>query len=76
MSEWTRQEEEDEMEGGRAAPGRRGWTTGCATGAGGSETEEGTSEKEKELSLAFAWGREGGGGCGERVDKGQHAGRK
>lgn len=67
------------MEGGRAAPGRRGGGVddGFARRAGGSETEEGTSEKEKR-SLAFAWGRGGGGGggCRERVDKGQHAGRK
>lgn len=78
MSEWTRREEEDERwkEDARGAgAGTKGVDDGrvARTVADWSETEEGTSEKESR-SLALAWGRVAG--CRERVDKGQHAGRK
>jgi len=46
------------MEGGHAAPGRREWTTGCATR--GRERDERGYIRERERSFAFAWGREGG----------------
>jgi len=67
-----RQEEEDErMEGGTRGAGKGGERR-VARRAGGNETEEGTSEKENTLSCSREGGREGR----ERVDKGQHAGRK
>lgn len=69
-------EEEDEAEGrGRAASGRRGWPGGGRRrGREAREREEGRSEKENALcSCGVVRGRRG---CGERMDKGQHAGRK
>lgn len=87
MSEWTRQEEKDEeVEGGgrtqalvqhrgQRGGGERGQKRergerGCAREGDGSEREEDKSEKENALSRN-AWERRR-----ERVDKGQHAGRK
>lgn len=78
MSEWTRREKEDERWKEDARRRDEGDERRIARRAGGSETEEGTSEKENALSRSRGGqgGGVGGRGCRERVDKGQHAGRK
>lgn len=82
MSEWTRREKEDERWKEDARRRDEGGERRIARRAGENETEEGTSEKENALSRSRGGegegegGGVGGRGCRERVDKGQHAGRK